>query len=135
MKTVTADADLKRKLDLTAKLFRGFADPSRLLLLTLLSEGERCVSELVEHTGLTQSNVSSHLTCLRDCGLVTSRQAGRFVYYSLADLGVEAMLATAGAMLARHANQIAACVSYSGEPSSLLTRRDAHERIASPPDD
>lgn len=105
----TADPTLK--LDLTAKLFRGFADPSRLVLLELLRPGERCVSDLVEQSGLTQSNVSSHLACLRGCGLVTSRQAGRFVYYTLADGGVEAMLASADAILLRHANQIAACVN------------------------
>ncbi|MDQ3692058.1 MAG: metalloregulator ArsR/SmtB family transcription factor [Chloroflexota bacterium] len=112
MNIMTAPAaDPKLKLELTAKLFRGFADPSRLALLALLRDGERCVSELVEASGLTQSNVSSHLTCLRDCGLVTSRQAGRFVYYALAETGVEAMLGSADAILSRHANQIAACVN------------------------
>lgn len=114
MNTLLPAADPMLKLDLTAKLFRGFADSSRLLLLTHLLEGECCVSELVERTGLTQSNVSSHLTCLRDCGLVSSRQAGRYVYYRLADPGVEAILATAGDILSRHASQIAACVNHPG---------------------
>ena len=111
--------DTTLRLELTAKLFRGFADPSRLLLLTLLSERERCVSELVEQTGLTQSNVSSHLTCMRDCGLVASRQAGRYVHYRLADPGVDEMLGIAGAILVRHASQIAACVNHPGEPATL----------------
>jgi DNA-binding transcriptional ArsR family regulator len=114
MSTTATAIDMRLKHELTAKLFRGFADPSRLLLLSHLSDGERCVSELVERTGLTQSNVSSHLTCLRDCGLVSSRQAGRYVYYRLADPGVEAMLATAGEILLRHAREIAACVSHPG---------------------
>lgn len=117
MITVVSPTDTTLRLELTAKLFRGFADPSRLALLTRLSEGERCVSELVEQTGLTQSNVSSHLTCLRDCGLVASRQAGRHVYYRLADPGVEAMLDIAGAILVRHASEIAACVNLPGEPT------------------
>lgn len=111
MLTLSSPTDTTLRLELTAKLFRGFADPSRLALLTRLNEGERCVSELVEQTGLTQSNVSSHLTCLRDCGLVASRQAGRHVFYRLADPAVTAMLATAGALLARHAGEIAACVN------------------------
>jgi DNA-binding transcriptional ArsR family regulator len=112
--TTTTAPDLKRGLDLTARLFRGFADPSRLALLTLLRERERCVSDLVEGTGLTQSNVSSHLTCLRGCGLVASRQEGRYVYYRLADPGVAAMLTTAEGMLARHAGEIAACIHHPG---------------------
>lgn len=106
--------DLKRGLELTARVFRGFADPSRLALLALLRDGERCVSDLVEESGLTQSNVSSHLTCLRGCGLVASRQEGRYVYYRLADPGVAAMLTTAEGLLARHAAEIVACVHHPG---------------------
>ena len=109
--------DLKTKLDLTAKLFRGFADASRLAILLALRDGERCVSELVAATGLTQSNVSGHLTCLRDCGLVVSRQAGRFVYYRLADPAVEQALDSAEEVLVRHAARLAACVNYR-EPQS-----------------
>lgn len=126
MSTMIPTADPTLKLGLTAKLFRGFADPSRLVLLEQLRQGERCVSDLVEQSGLTQSNVSSHLACLRDCGLVTSRQAGRFVYYALADGGVEAMLASADAILFRHANQIAACVNehmLTGLPTAPETPR------------
>lgn len=122
MSTLTTAPDPTLRLELTAKLFRGFADPSRLLLLAVLRQGECCVSELVERTGLTQSNVSSHLACLRDCGLVASRQQGRFVYYRLADDGVEAMLASADAVLARHANQIAACVNEHMLPAAARGR-------------
>lgn len=112
MTTPLGAADLKTKLDLTAKLFRGFADPSRLAILLALREGERCVSELVVATGLTQSNVSGHLTCLRDCGLVVSRQSGRFVYYCLADPAVEHALESANKVLVRHAERISACLNY-----------------------
>ena len=103
---------LQTKRELSAKLFRGFADPSRLALLDALREGERCVSELVVGTGLTQSNASGHLTCLKDCGLVVSRQDGRFVYYRLADPEVEAVLAAADVVLSRHADRIVACINY-----------------------
>jgi DNA-binding transcriptional ArsR family regulator len=104
--------DLQTKRELTAKLFRGFADPSRLSLLEALREGERCVSELVEATGLTQSNVSGHLNCLKDCGLVVSRQEGRFVFYRIADLQVAGVLSAAAIVLSRHADRIAACINY-----------------------
>ena len=56
---------------LKAKLFRGFSDPSRLAILDVLRSRAMTVSEIVEATGLSQSNTSNHLGCLRDCGLVT----------------------------------------------------------------
>ena len=112
----------KTKLDLTAKLFRGLADPSRLALLLALRDEERCVSDLVVATGLTQSNVSGHLTCLRDCSLVVSRQAGRFVYYRLADPTVADVLTSAETALAFHAERIAACLNY--EPRGRTPSKD-----------
>ncbi len=72
-------------VDLQAKLFRGFADPSRLAILEALRRGPLTVTEVVQATGLTQSNVSNHLGCLRDCGLVASEQKGRYVRYRLSD--------------------------------------------------
>lgn len=116
-------AEVKTKLDLTAKLFRGVADPSRLSILTTLRAGERCVSDLVSETGLTQSNVSGHLTCLKDCGLVVSRQDGRYVYYRLADPEVEVMLRSADTILSHLASKIAACVNYN-VPGSPLAKND-----------
>lgn len=110
MQRVTVDT--RTGHDLTAKLFRGFADPSRLAILEALEEGERCVSDLVVATGLTQSNVSGHLACLRDCGLVVSRQEGRFVHYRLADPRVAEMLGSAHAVVSLFAARIAACVNY-----------------------
>ena len=74
--------------------------------------GERCVSDLVAATGLSQSNVSGHLACLKDCGLVVSRQEGRFVYYQLADPQVDTVPGAADIVLVRHAERIAACVNY-----------------------
>ena len=110
--TQHATIDLKAGHDLTAKLFQGFADPSRLGILEALREGERCVSDLVVTTGLTQSNVSGHLSCLRDCGLVVSRQEGRFVYYRLADPQVAQMLESAHTIVSLFAARIAACANY-----------------------
>lgn len=59
---------------LKAKLFRGFSDPSRLSILEALRNGPLTVGEIVEATGLTQSNTSNHLSCLNDCGLVRRDQ-------------------------------------------------------------
>lgn len=99
-------------IELQAKLFRGFADPSRLSILETLREGERSVGDLVQATGLTQPNVSNHLSCLRDCGLVTIRQQGRFAYYSLSDERVARLLALADGLLADVARGVYECTRY-----------------------
>jgi DNA-binding transcriptional ArsR family regulator len=112
MQPIHASIDSQRKLDLLAKLFRGFADPSRLALLRVLSHGEQCVSDLVAATGLSQPNASGHLACLKDCGLVTARPQGRQVFYRLADAEVGSMLLSADDVLSRHIEQIAACINY-----------------------
>lgn len=99
-------------IELQAKLFRGFADPSRLAILEALREGERTVGDLVQATGLTQPNVSNHLGCLRDCGLVSTRQQGRFVHYSLSDPRVGQLLALADELLGEVARGVYECVHY-----------------------
>jgi len=99
-------------VELQAKLFRGFADPSRLSILQALRDSERTVSELVQSTGLTQPNVSNHLSCLRDCGLVRLRQQGRFTYYSLSDDRVAQLLGLADELLADVARGVYECTRY-----------------------
>lgn len=106
---MTANA---QAISLQAKLFRGFADPSRLSILQALREGPRTVGELVHATGLSQSNVSNHLGCLRDCGLVTAAQQGRFVSYQLTDTRVEQLLRLADALLADVARGVYECTRY-----------------------
>jgi DNA-binding transcriptional ArsR family regulator len=68
---------------LKAKLYRGFADPSRLSILETLREGPLPVNVIVEKTGLSRTNVSNHLRCLSDCNLVISESAGRYTFYQL----------------------------------------------------
>ena len=99
-------------IDLQSKLFRGFADPSRLSILEALRDGEHTVSDLVQTTGLTQPNVSNHLSCLRDCGLVTVRQQGRFAFYSLSDDRVAQLLLLADELLADVARGVYECTRY-----------------------
>ena len=99
-------------IDLQAKLFRGFADPSRLAILQALCECEHTVGDLVKITGFTQPNVSNHLSCLRDCGLVTVRQQGRFSYYSVSDDRVARLLLLADELLADVARGVYECTRY-----------------------
>lgn len=98
---------------LKAKMFRGLADPSRLLIVDVLRSGEKTVSQVVEETGLTQPNASAHLACLQDCGLVVRRQDGRFAYYTLADARMETVLEAVEGMLSLVAEQVYRCTRYS----------------------
>ncbi len=97
---------------LRAKFFRGFADPSRLSILEVLRGGPRNVSEIVRETGLSQPNVSNHLSCLRDCGLVVAEQRGRYVYYRLSDPRIEELLRLTDEILADVATGVYQCTRY-----------------------
>ena len=100
------------KTELQAKLFRGFGDPSRLGILDALRSGPLTVSEIVEATRLSQPNVSNHLGCLRDCGLVVAEQEGRYVTYHLSDDRVGELLALAESLLADVARGVYECTRY-----------------------
>ena len=97
---------------LKAKLFCGFSNPSRLAILEALRAGSLTVSEIVKETGLSQSNTSNHLGCLRDCGLVTSFQEGRYVRYQLSDPRVATLLCLSDELLADVAKGIYECTRY-----------------------
>jgi len=70
---------------LHANICGALADPSRILILYLLSEGALNVNTLVERLDLPQPTVSRHLKVLRERGLVSAERDGQSVYYSLAD--------------------------------------------------
>jgi DNA-binding transcriptional ArsR family regulator len=73
------------KLDAMARLGRALADPTRCRILLALLDEPAYPAKLAESLGLTRSNVSNHLTCLRGCGLVVATPEGRQVRYELAD--------------------------------------------------
>jgi ArsR family transcriptional regulator, cadmium/lead-responsive transcriptional repressor len=98
--------------ELAAKLFRGLADPTRLAILLALQSGERRVVDLVAEVGTSQANVSGHLACLKDCGLVTDRAQGRANYYQLARPELAALLHAAEAVLAATGENVALCRNY-----------------------
>lgn len=111
-------------VDLKAKLFHGFADRSRLAILEALRARPLTVTEIVEATGLGQSNASNHLACLRDCGLVVREPDGRYTRYRLAERRVETLLRTADEVLADVARGVYECTRYGEAHSrSVRTRR------------
>ena len=78
-------------LDL-AELFKLFGDPTRLMILHALEQGELCVCDLAELLQLTKSAVSHQLKALRVANLVRFRREGQNVYYALADAHVRSII-------------------------------------------
>ena len=75
-------------LELVAARFSALSDPVRLRILNTLMQGELSVGELIEGTGLEQSNVSRHLGVLRREGIVARRAEGNRGFYRLDDASV-----------------------------------------------
>lgn len=108
MPMTTVDADLTSSVC----LFRSLADPARLAIVRHLALGEHRVVDLTAHLGLAQSTVSGHLSCLRDCGLVTARAQGRASLYALARPELMDLLAAAERLLKATGEAAALCPTY-----------------------
>src|SRR5215212_3463592 len=72
---------------------RAAADPSRLRLLAICSQGEWTVSELVQVLGQSQPRISRHLKILAEAGLLDRFREGTWVFYRRAQAGDGARLA------------------------------------------
>jgi DNA-binding transcriptional ArsR family regulator len=98
-----------------AKLFRGFSDPTRLAILLALMDGELRVKDLMERIGGSQGNVSKHVACLKDCGLIVDRPEGRQVFYRSAHPEIVELLAAAEVLLVATGERINLCAHYEAD--------------------
>lgn len=64
-------------------LFKALADTNRLMIVEMLSCGELCACKILEKVDITQPTLSHHMKILCDCGLVSVRKEGRWMYYTL----------------------------------------------------
>ncbi len=106
---------MPRTMDATAlkaKLFRGFADPTRLAILEALLDGEKSVGEIAQETENSSANASAHLACLTGCGLVRSEKRGKYVYYRVQERKVRDLIKTAEQILAHVSQQVYQCTRY-----------------------
>lgn len=67
-------------------LLKVLANPDRLLLLCQMSQGEYCVSDLEEMTGIKQPTLSQQLSVLREEKMVSTRREGKQIFYSIVSL-------------------------------------------------
>ena len=97
---------------LHAQMCQGLADPTRILILYLLADSPRYVSELADALDVKQPTVSHHLKVLRERGLVTTTREGNAIRYELRDHRIvnalDLLRAVMGDILAEQAKLISA---------------------------
>jgi DNA-binding transcriptional ArsR family regulator len=81
------------RLDVMNRLGRAMADPTRSRILLVLLDGPSYPAQLARELGLTRSNVSNHLACLRGCGIVVAEPQGRHTRYEMAEPALAQALA------------------------------------------
>lgn len=69
--------------EVNAKIFKALSEPNRLKIMDMLSCGEKCACDILEHFDFTQPTLSHHMKVLMDCGLVKCRKEGLWSHYSL----------------------------------------------------
>ena len=75
-----------------ADLFKGFADPTRVKILFVLLESERCVNDIAQAVEVSQSAISHQLRMLKQMHLIKYRRDGKNLLYSLDDDHVRTIL-------------------------------------------
>jgi DNA-binding transcriptional ArsR family regulator len=94
------------------------AEPIRRAVLVRLLDGTECPSDLADAIGTSRSNLSNHLACLRGCGLIRARRAGRHLHYDL----VSEQLADALRSLLAVASTLSDCDEHDSTTSHLGRR-------------
>ena len=68
-----------------AEFCKGQANPKRLKIISLLSSGEKSVTEISQALNIPQANLSQHLSYMRRVGVLKARREGPTVFYRIAD--------------------------------------------------
>ena len=75
----------RETMEAIAELFKGFADTTRVQILSLRARQELCVTEIAERVEISQSAISHQLRLLKQMHLIKFRREGKNILYSLAD--------------------------------------------------
>ena len=73
----------------SARLFKALSDPTRLMIVDMLSCGELCACVILEKFNITQPTLSHHMKNLCDSGLIKWRKEGKWIHYSLNEKAVQ----------------------------------------------
>ena len=74
---------MKMNYEENAKIIKSLSDPSRLKIIDILSCGEMCACDILQHFDFTQPTLSHHMKVLIESGLVEARREGLWNYYYL----------------------------------------------------
>ena len=72
-----------------ATMFKAFCDENRIQILEMLREGEKCACHILEEMQITQPTLSHHMKILCDAGVVVGRKEGKWMHYSISEIGLE----------------------------------------------
>jgi len=107
-------------LEARENLFRALADGTRQQILDILArEGSMNVTELCARMSKEQNLISHHLSCLRNCGLVSVKEKGRFSFYEVRNRNVLKLLGIADRHVKEVLNDVLSCVVVSKRQTTL----------------
>ena len=92
-----------------ATIYKAFCDENRLVIIDHLSSGEHCACDLLEKLQISQSTLSHHMQVLIDSGIVASRRAGKWTYYSLDQSGSDKAVSELKTILTKKESTIVSC--------------------------
>jgi ArsR family transcriptional regulator len=87
--------------DFQAEILKAIAQETRLSILELLRDGERCVCEIFPVINQEQSNVSRHLNVMQKAGILMRRKEGLKIFYSVKHLEVLSIIDLAASIMKR----------------------------------
>lgn len=99
-------------LDMKVDLIHGFSNKTRLQILECIMGEEKTVTQIINEIDGNQSSISQHLACLRGCGLIVSRQEGKYVYYKLRNEKIRTLLHMFDDVLIEVEDDMRTCASH-----------------------
>jgi len=86
-------------IELESSYLKAIAQPTRLKILYFLRDGEKCQCEIIPKMKEDQSNISRHLTHMRDLGILESHREGVSIYYKIKDKKIFSLLSLVDEMV------------------------------------
>lgn len=74
------------------RIYKALGDQKRLEILDILKNGEKCACDILELLTISQPTLSHHMKLLSDAGIIKARKDGKWVHYSLSDVGIKDLI-------------------------------------------
>jgi len=116
-------------LTVLESLFSALADETRLqIVLLLINQGALPVQEISRRLGKSQSLISHHLNCLRNCGVVRVERRGKYSYYFISSEEITNIVKLAMNHAIKYSKSILSCDVLNEERQSGLYLKE-HTRV------